>query len=571
MSDYFTYVPLTPNTVARAADVNTRFEGVETGFGMLPPPSYISEDRLTYSVDIGSVNVIVANPAIPILAYNDGLHMVVKAAYANTGAVTINVSTLGVKPVKRADGSDLQAGDIVAGQILDLTYDGLVFRLSMAFADLSPAGVIAKIQAYGSFSLGNNASLTILGTGRLIAPSVTINSQVLTPTAVGASLVNAATQAAARSALALGTMATENTTNYVTNASLTSTLASYALLASPPFTGTPTAPTAAPGNNTTQLATTAFVTAAVAAGAGSIPNGNKGDITTAGGGATWTVNDNAITLAKMADMATGSLIYRRTASTGDPEVNTLATLKSDLGLVGNNTGDQTITLSGDVTGSGQAGLIATIPPDTITYAKMQNSAAGNVVLTRANAAAGDWGETALAASNLLGRGSTGDIAPITLGATLNFSGTVISVASVPNSLTFNSGGSGAASGTTFDGATARTISYNTIGAAPDTVRFQNVTSSATVTPTFSNDMVRITAQAVALNLANPTGTAVEGWGIVIRIKDNGTARAITYGTQYRAVGVALPTTTVAGKTLYIGMIFNNTDTKWDVTSVALEA
>ena len=42
------------------------------------------------------------------------------------------------------------------------------------------------------------------------------------------------------------------------------TLAPYALLASPPMTGVPTAPTAAPATNTTQLATTAFVTAAVA-------------------------------------------------------------------------------------------------------------------------------------------------------------------------------------------------------------------------------------------------------------------------------------------------------------------
>lgn len=35
-----------------------------------------------------------------------------------------------------------------------------------------------------------------------------------------------------------------------------------------------------------------------------------------------------------------------------------------------------------------------------------------------------------------------------------------------NALTMNNGGSGAASGTTFDGSTARTISYNTIGAVP---------------------------------------------------------------------------------------------------------
>jgi hypothetical protein len=39
-------------------------------------------------------------------------------------------------------------------------------------------------------------------------------------------------------------------------------------LASPTLTGTPAAPTATPGTNTTQVATTAFVTAAVAAGGG---------------------------------------------------------------------------------------------------------------------------------------------------------------------------------------------------------------------------------------------------------------------------------------------------------------
>lgn len=37
----------------------------------------------------------------------------------------------------------------------------------------------------------------------------------------------------------------------------------FAKLASPALTGTPTAPTADPGTNTTQIATTAFVTAAI--------------------------------------------------------------------------------------------------------------------------------------------------------------------------------------------------------------------------------------------------------------------------------------------------------------------
>jgi len=100
---------------------------------------------------------------------------------------------------------------------------------------------------------------------------------------------------------------------------------------------------------------------------------------------------------------------------------------------------------------------------------------------------------------------------------------------------------------------------------------QSVTSAATVTPTTLNDEVVITAQAVALALANPTGTALQGQSLIIRIKDNGTARAITYDTQYRAIGVTLPNTTVISKTLYLGFIYNSTDTKWDCIGVSQQA
>ena len=56
----------------------------------------------------------------------------------------------------------------------------------------------------------------------------------------------------------------------------------------------------------------------------------SGDATIADNGAL-TVGANSITLAKMADVASGTIFYRKTASTGDPEVQTLATLKTDLG------------------------------------------------------------------------------------------------------------------------------------------------------------------------------------------------------------------------------------------------
>lgn len=100
---------------------------------------------------------------------------------------------------------------------------------------------------------------------------------------------------------------------------------------------------------------------------------------------------------------------------------------------------------------------------------------------------------------------------------------------------------------------------------------QSVASAATVTPTFKNDMVKITALAAACQLLNWTGLAAEGWGLVVRIKDAGTAKALTYDTKYRAMGTALPTTTVISKTMYLAFIYDLTDDKFDLVSVAQEA
>jgi len=102
-------------------------------------------------------------------------------------------------------------------------------------------------------------------------------------------------------------------------------------------------------------------------------------------------------------------------------------------------------------------------------------------------------------------------------------------------------------------------------------RVQSVTSSATVTATSVNDLVKVTAQAAGLTLANPTGTFVEGQALIFRIKDNGTARSIGFGTKFRAIGVTLPTTTTISKTTYVGCIYNSTDDKFDVIASLTEA
>jgi hypothetical protein len=82
------------------------------------------------------------------------------------------------------------------------------------------------------------------------------------------------------------------------------------------------------------------------------------------------------------------------------------------------------------------------------------------------------------------------------------------------------------------------------------------------------------AQSNSLTINADNGTPSDGQRMVFRFKDNGTARGITFTTgsirAFRAIGVTLPTTTVANKTLYVTCLFNFLDQRWDVISVSQE-
>lgn len=97
------------------------------------------------------------------------------------------------------------------------------------------------------------------------------------------------------------------------------------------------------------------------------------------------------------------------------------------------------------------------------------------------------------------------------------------------------------------------------------------TDTGTSLDVSTTDIFVITAQAGALLFNAPGGTPVQGEKLVIRIKDNGTARALTWNAVFRAMGTALPSTTVLSKTLYLGFFYNSTDTKWDLVASAQEA
>lgn len=84
------------------------------------------------------------------------------------------------------------------------------------------------------------------------------------------------------------------------------------------------------------------------------------------------------------------------------------------------------------------------------------------------------------------------------------------------------------------------------------------------------DQYQLTAVANATTIST-TGTPVNGQKLIIRLKDAGVGKGLTWDAVFRAVGVTLPTTTVAGKTHYIGCIYNSADSKFDAVAVVAEA
>ena len=119
-----------------------------------------------------------------------------------------------------------------------------------------------------------------------------------------------------------------------------------------------------------------------------LTDGDKGDITVTGSGATWTIDNNVVTFAKMQDIATARLVGRTTAGSGDPELITVGsglTLSAgtlSANAVGVSDGDK-----GDITVSG-SGATWTLDNDVVTLAKLQNIATTSLI-GRSTAGAGD--------------------------------------------------------------------------------------------------------------------------------------------------------------------------------------
>ena len=105
------------------------------------------------------------------------------------------------------------------------------------------------------------------------------------------------------------------------------------------------------------------------------------------------------------------------------------------------------------------------------------------------------------------------------------------------------------------------ITPDQLAARARAIKITTTVTSGTITPDADTDLVRPAALTAALTIANPSGTPADGAGFVVDLIDNGTARALTWGSKYANRMATLPTTTTAGKRRRIGVEYNATDDK----------
>ena len=89
----------------------------------------VQNGTLIYAADAGSNDTYAITLTPAPSAYTTGMMLHFLANTVNTGAATLNVNSLGAKTIKKAGTQDLSDGDIKAGQIVAVIYDGTNFQL----------------------------------------------------------------------------------------------------------------------------------------------------------------------------------------------------------------------------------------------------------------------------------------------------------------------------------------------------------------------------------------------------------------------------------------------------------
>ena len=165
--DQFTVVRAQEGSTALAWSAGDLVELTTTAgtLAAMAQQAQLQSNSTNYSTDSGAANALVgALSPVPVsLASLTGAPISIKVAASNTGAATLNLNSLGVTGIVNGDGSALSGGQLLAGQIIEVAYNGAYFQL------LGPKTPSATVPLFSTVSIkSTNYTLTTGDSGALI-------------------------------------------------------------------------------------------------------------------------------------------------------------------------------------------------------------------------------------------------------------------------------------------------------------------------------------------------------------------------------------------------------------------
>lgn len=147
---------------ATQAEVDAKTQTGGTGAELFVNPSNLRATKYNdYAADAGGTDAYAITLTPPITAYTTGQVFQFKANTANTGACTLNVDGLGAIAIKKGVSSDLDTGDILANQIVQVQYDGTSMQFQSLTANTANFATKAQVQTgtllYGSDAVGTDS------------------------------------------------------------------------------------------------------------------------------------------------------------------------------------------------------------------------------------------------------------------------------------------------------------------------------------------------------------------------------------------------------------------------------